>query len=444
MAESSYMIAPGERDAFLRRKMAAELYQKNVQPQKIDHWTQGLAQLLNAGISGYEMHSLDKQEKEEAARGNELMAKLLTGGQPSAAPANPAMTPPMGNQVAAALSAGPTQPPQPGNRPEVMPTAKVWGDKEAEAAGLYDPSPKPAQMAQVGPQAALPPPAPMPAQTVNGGTAAPGFTPQPGLNRDALIAMLQNRNTAPMARGLIQQQIAQQLSPKTTDEIREFEYATKNPAFKDYKTDLKRAGAIQNQVVIDQKGETAFNTEAGKVQAKRFDEIAGEGPKAKQMVSDVETLRMLGDQIRTGKMAEVKAAIGPYADAVGAKIDGLNEIQAFEAVVNRVAPNMRVPGSGAQSDYELRNFLKSMPTLGNTPEGNALIAKTMEGVYQNKISAAEIASRALNGDIKRPEAEKMLRELPDPMKDWREAQKAMKKPAGGQPSIDDLVKKYSK
>ena len=31
---------------------------------------------------------------------------------------------------------------------------------------------------------------------------------------------------------------------KPTDEIREYEYAQRNPGFKDYKTELKRADAV--------------------------------------------------------------------------------------------------------------------------------------------------------------------------------------------------------
>jgi spore germination cell wall hydrolase CwlJ-like protein len=250
-----------------------------------------------------------------------------------------------------------------------------------------------------------------------------------GNSPQAVAQMLQSKNpqVQRMGQQLAQQHIAAQMgAQKPTDEIKEFEYAQRNPAFKDYKIEQKKAGAIQNQVVIDQKGETAFSTEAGKVQAKRFDELASEGPKAKQMISDVQTLTELGKQIGTGKEAQVKAALGPYADAIGVKIDGLNEIQAFESIVARVAPNLRVPGSGAQSDYELKNFLKSIPSIGNTDGGNKLVAKTMEGLYQNKMAAAEIGAKALSGEISRTQAEKMLRELPDPMKEWREVQKTMK------------------
>lgn len=211
MTESSYMIAPGERDAFMRRKLAAELYQKSVSPQPIDHWTQGLAQMLNAGLSGYKMHQLDQQERDETAKGNEMIAKLLAGGGPPAAPAMPSepTAPTTGPRMAAALTGGPDPVAPP--RPPVQSTPKVWGDDEAVKAGLYDP-PKAAPMP--APPVAPMPPAPIPAQTANGGTVAPGTTLQPGLNREALLAMLGNRQTRPMAQGIVQAQIAEQFKPR--------------------------------------------------------------------------------------------------------------------------------------------------------------------------------------------------------------------------------------
>ncbi len=179
-------------------------------------------------------------------------------------------------------------------------------------------------------------------------------------------------------------------------------------------------------VNVNSQTEAEFDKEAAKHQAKRYDELAGEAPAAKQLQSDVSMLRDLGEKIKTGKIAEVKAVIGPYADALGIKVDNLSEIQAFEAVVNRIAPSLRVKGSGAQSDFELRNFIKQMPTIGNTPEGNAIIDKTMQGFVQNKIAAAEIGSMALNKEISRKDADKRLRELPDPMAEWREFNKKTK------------------
>ncbi len=88
-----------------------------------------------------------------------------------------------------------------------------------------------------------------------------------------------------------------------------------------------------------------------------------------------------------------------------------------------MAPNLRVPGSGAQSDFELKNFLKSLPTLGNTPEGNAIASTVMQGLYENKVRAARIGADALNEKITREEAEKQLRELPDPLEAYRDYMK---------------------
>ena len=110
------------------------------------------------------------------------------------------------------------------------------------------------------------------------------------------------------------------------------------------------------------KGEDSFAKAAGSAQAKRFDELAGEGQKAKQMVADIDTLTELGKSIGTGKGAETLAKIGPWAESIGIPVKGLSEIQAFEAIANRLAPSLRVPGSGAQSDFELKNFLKA-PSL---------------------------------------------------------------------------------
>ncbi len=138
------------------------------------------------------------------------------------------------------------------------------------------------------------------------------------------------------------------------------------------------------------------------------------------MVSDIDTLTELGKNIGTGKGAEILSKVGPWAQAIGVDVKGLSDIQAFEAIANRLAPSLRIPGSGAQSDFELKNFLKSIPALGNTPDGNAIAAATMKGLQENKVRAAEIGSKALNGEITRPEAEKMLRALPDPMDGYRE------------------------
>ena len=282
----------------------------------------------------------------------------------------------------------------------------------------------PAPVASLPPQPAAAAPPAAPVQTAQAG----------GVDRATLVRWLQSGNPylVQQAQALAQKQIERQFDEgKPTDRMREYELyrkqelaAGRQPAsFFDYEVNLKKAGAIQNSVQIDQKGESEFSKEAGKLAAKRYDEIVADAGRSKQLLSDVRTLGELGKNIGTGKNAEFRATIGPYAEMLGIKIDALDDIQAFEAITNRVAPALRVPGSGAQSDMELRNFLKSLPTLGNTPDGNMLVQRTLEGMVQTKLAAAEIASRALTGEITRKDADKLLRDLPDPMAEWREMNK---------------------
>jgi flagellum-specific peptidoglycan hydrolase FlgJ len=297
------------------------------------------------------------------------------------------------------------------------PVAAVPGPNEA--------SPLDTAAYPAGPMAAAPPSAGV--QRV--AQAMPPAAPS-GVNPAIIAGMTHpaaSAQTRALATTLYQSQAK---SDAPTDELKEYKFdaaqraaAGKPPiGFSDWKTELKKAGAVNVTTNVD-KGESSFAKAAGTAQAKRYDDLAADGQQAQQMISDINTLTDLGKNIGTGKTAEFKAAIGPYAEALGIKVDGLSDIQAYEGIINRVAPSLRVKGSGAQSDYELKNFLKSLPALGNTPEGNAISAATMKGLQENKIKAAEIGSMALNGDITRAEAEKQLRTLPDPMNQYREYMK---------------------
>lgn len=223
--------------------------------------------------------------------------------------------------------------------------------------------------------------------------------------------------------------------PLSKDERASYGIPEGQPAYKTRSGEIKfgPAGTKITNNVGD--AETSFSKEAGKVTAERFNGLVADGQKSKQMMSDMSTLLDLGKNIGTGKGAQLAATLGPYAEAAGINVNGLPDIQAYEAIVNRVAPSLRVAGSGAQSDYELKNFLKSIPSLGNTQEGNELATTVMSGLQQSKILASDIASKALAGEITRTEAEKQLRDLPDPMQPYKDY-KARKS------NVDSLLQKY--
>jgi len=195
----------------------------------------------------------------------------------------------------------------------------------------------------------------------------------------------------------------------------------------------------ENHINIDQRAETAFDQAAAKHMAERYNDIVKAGFEAKASRADLNALRDLGSKINTGKTTEVIAALGPYAETLGAKIDGLGEMQAYNAIVSKMAPRMRVAGSGATSDFEMRAFLNALPSIGKTPEGNAIVEQTMQALQDHQERAAEIASRAMTKEITTKEADKLLRELPDPLTAWKAANK---QELGG--SINYLVQKYGK
>lgn len=212
-----------------------------------------------------------------------------------------------------------------------------------------------------------------------------------------------------------------------TNNMKDFTAAQQNPAYQKFLENMKRAGSPN--ISLDQRGENAFAKTAGETQAKRFSEIVQGGQDAQSIVGDINSLRELGSRITTGKTAEFQAAIGPYAESLGIKVDGLDDMQAYKAIIAKIVPRMRVPGSGTTSDFDMRMFLESAPGLGKTPRGNEIIANTLEATAQHKIKASEIASRAIAGELTPQQAEQELRALPDPLTLWKKEGKTLIPPA---------------
>lgn len=89
VADSGTYTAPSAS----RRKLAEALYMQAVKPQQIQHWTQGVAQVMNAGIEGYFLNKSDKADADFARQ----LQMNAPGMQPS-----PAAAPQGGAPVAAA------------------------------------------------------------------------------------------------------------------------------------------------------------------------------------------------------------------------------------------------------------------------------------------------------------------------------------------------------
>lgn len=190
--------------------------------------------------------------------------------------------------------------------------------------------------------------------------------------------------------------------------------------------DKQRREASRTQVNIDQKGETSFASESAKSLVKRLTDNVEQGQAARTQQGDLERLLELGNAIGTqGAAASVKAALGPYANALGIQIEGLNEIQAFTGIVSKLAPTMRPPGSGATSDFEFKQYLAALPQLAQTTEGRKLILDQMGAMINHKAAVGEISERVLAGEIDRKQADVEIRKLGNPLSLWRKGPQAL-------------------
>ncbi len=193
------------------------------------------------------------------------------------------------------------------------------------------------------------------------------------------------------------------------------------------------------QVNIDQKTQGAGDKKAEEAIVERFAKVWEDGDSARTDLAHIEQLRSMGDKVKTGGVAAIQNYLANWGVKLG---DNVGTVEAYSAMIDRLTPQQRVPGSGATSDFDARMFKGSLARLVNTPEGNKLIIDTMEAQARDKMARGDIAARSFAGEISRKEAIEEMRKLPDPLtafKEWRkQEEKAAKgdgaRPAASQPS----------
>ena len=157
-------------------------------------------------------------------------------------------------------------------------------------------------------------------------------------------------------------------------------------------------------ISLGEKGENkaveAFHTAVGKDWA----ETLSQGMGAADDLNTITELRKQIGRIDTGAGAVAKSYLGKF----GIRTEGLDDIQAMQATLNRLIPAQRLPGSGATSDFDARGFRDSLPALINTRGGNLLIADTMEGLARNKMERAEVVTKWATGEMKMADAIKEM------------------------------------
>ena len=162
-----------------------------------------------------------------------------------------------------------------------------------------------------------------------------------------------------------------------------------------------------------------FTKEAQQLQAREFSEISKSGNTARRTLQDVNKLGGLLEKTGTGFVPALKQIAGEY----GIETKGLGDIQAAQAIINRLVPQQRPPGSGQMSDADLALFKQSLPRIINQPGGNKLIVETLKNINNYLIEEGKIAADVLNNKISPQEGYDRLGKLANPLEAF--------KPTGG-------------
>ena len=146
-------------------------------------------------------------------------------------------------------------------------------------------------------------------------------------------------------------------------------------------------------------------------QAAMFSSLLNGGMTAPSRLAQVDQLESTLASAPQGAEAAFKFIAGNF----GIETEGLSELQAAQAIINRLVPAQRQPGSGPMSDADLALFIQSLPRLINTAGGNKQIMDTMRGLIVYEVKQAEIAQEVASRAITPAEGMKKLSQLENPL-----------------------------
>lgn len=160
--------------------------------------------------------------------------------------------------------------------------------------------------------------------------------------------------------------------------------------------------------------ESAFVKKAQEEAAKGFSDLKLSGQVARRSLNDINRLESLLEGTETGLGASLKL----YAGNLGIPVKGLSELQAAEALINKLVPQQRPPNSGTMSDADLDLYKRSVVRIINQPGANKIIIQSSKDINNYLIKEGEIAAQVLNGKITREEADNRLASLGNPVQDF--------------------------
>lgn len=181
----------------------------------------------------------------------------------------------------------------------------------------------------------------------------------------------------------------------------------------EYEQAVKKAGA--NNMNISTGEGNDFYKELDKQNAGSFAAMSAAGTVARGKIGQINRLEGLFANAPQGAEGYLKSIAGEW----GIPTDGLSDIQAANALLERLVPQQRLPGSGTMSDGDIKMFRNSLPRIINQPGGNQLIFDTMRGIAQYEQAQGDIADRVANREINAAEGRRQIQALKNPLEDFK-------------------------
>jgi hypothetical protein len=183
-----------------------------------------------------------------------------------------------------------------------------------------------------------------------------------------------------------------------------------------------------------------FMKKVAEAEAKDFVTIKQSGQQAQRASRDINRLDTLLSKVETGGAAAFKQAAGN----IGINTEGLSDIQAAQAIINKLVPAQRPPGSGTMSDADLALYKESLPRIINQPGANKEIIRSMKEINDYLIKEGQIAAEVTAGRISPEEGTRRIFALGNPVQDFfdRTQQSAPRGPVRTTPQDQSLILKY--
>jgi flagellar protein FlgJ len=188
------------------------------------------------------------------------------------------------------------------------------------------------------------------------------------------------------------------------------------PGTPEYAAFMAEGGSKPPQTTVNvDTGGGKFEEAFAKGDATTISTVYDAGLAAQRNLGRIDQLDALLKSSPTGGLAALKLKAGEF----GIPVDGLDDIQAAQALINSLVPEQRQPGSGPMSDADLALFKQSLPRIINQPGGNDTIIQTMRGIAQYAAEGARIVQQLRAGELTRDQAFAALQNRVNPLEGLR-------------------------